>query len=59
MLILPLPIQLHVVEFQSGNEKYQDIVDQDKIRAPNNNEPLSKYTFHHKEYPVPDDIQAL
>ena len=29
-------MQLHVVEFQSGNEKYQDIVDQDKIRPPNN-----------------------
>ena len=27
--------QLHVVEFQSGSEKYQDIVEQDKIRLPN------------------------
>ena len=37
----PLPslhflFQLHVVEFQSGSDKYQDIVDHDKIRLPNN-----------------------
>ena len=28
--------QLNVVEFQSGSEKYQDIVELEKLRAPNN-----------------------
>lgn len=27
-------LQLHVVEFQSGSEKYQDIVEHDKLRLP-------------------------
>ena len=52
-------VQLHVVEFQSGNEKYQDIVEKDKIRPPNTNEPLSKYKFYCQEFSVPDDIQTL
>ncbi len=30
------PLQLNVVEFQSGSEKYQDIVEQEKLRLPNN-----------------------
>ncbi|CAI8007378.1 Fragile X mental retardation syndrome-related protein 1 homolog B [Geodia barretti] len=51
--------ELHVVEFQSGNEKYQDIVDQDKIRPPNNKEPLSKCQFVSQEYSVPEDLQSF
>ena len=35
IIVFPFSRQLHVVEFQSGTEKYQDIVEQDKIRAPN------------------------
>ena len=35
VIMIPVSMQLHVVEFQSGNDKYQDIVHQDKIRSPN------------------------
>jgi hypothetical protein len=56
---LYIHVQLHVVEFQSGNEKYQDIVDQDKIRPPNNKEPLSKCQFVSQEFSVSEDLQSF
>ncbi len=37
--------QLNVVEFQSGSEKYQDIVEQEKLRLPNNR--LATHTLFH------------
>lgn len=49
--------ELNVVEFQSGSEKYQDIVEQEKLRLPNESPPLSKMKLLTKNFKVPEDIQ--
>ncbi|KAL5476248.1 hypothetical protein EMCRGX_G026170 [Ephydatia muelleri] len=47
---------LYVVEFQSGAEKFSDIVELENLRLPNQNAPFSKIKFYQNEFSVSEDV---
>ena len=47
---------LYVVEFQSGAEKFSDIVEIEKLRLPNQNPPFSKLKFYQNEFSVSEAV---
>ncbi|KAG8190748.1 hypothetical protein JTE90_024878 [Oedothorax gibbosus] len=47
----------HVVQYLGWDTMYAEIVNSDRLRLANTNQPITKGTFHQFEIPVPEDVQ--